>query len=83
MLFHYPTRPDVTVLKGINIKVEAGQNIALVGPSGCGKSTTVSLIQRYYDPIEGAVVGVLYFSHVHISSYENRIVLRATDEKSR
>lgn len=30
--------------------------MALVGSSGCGKSTIVSLIQRYYDPIDGNVV---------------------------
>lgn len=57
--FRYPTRPDVQVLKGINIKIENGQNIALVGPSGCGKSTVVSLLQRYYDPVEGTVVGAV------------------------
>lgn len=54
--FNYPNRPDVPVLKGINIKVEAGQTVALVGPSGCGKSTVVSLLQRFYDPLEGSVV---------------------------
>ena len=54
--FNYPTRPDVPVLKGINISVAAGQTVALVGPSGCGKSTVVSLLQRFYDPSEGSIV---------------------------
>ena len=54
--FNYPNRPDVPVLKGISISVEAGQTVALVGPSGCGKSTVVSLLQRFYDPLEGTVV---------------------------
>ncbi|XP_052821017.1 ATP-dependent translocase ABCB1-like isoform X1 [Mya arenaria] len=53
--FRYPTRPDVEVLKGINISVKAGQTVALVGPSGCGKSTVVSLLQRYYDPQQGSI----------------------------
>ena len=33
--------------------------MALVGSSGCGKSTTVQLLQRFYDPEEGAVSDVL------------------------
>ncbi|XP_028607313.2 ATP-dependent translocase ABCB1 isoform X1 [Podarcis muralis] len=53
--FKYPSRPDVQVLKGLNLKVNSGQTVALVGSSGCGKSTTVQLIQRFYDPIEGMI----------------------------
>ncbi|XP_053119930.1 ATP-dependent translocase ABCB1 isoform X2 [Hemicordylus capensis] len=53
--FNYPSRPDVQVLKGLNLKVKSGQTVALVGSSGCGKSTTVQLIQRFYDPLEGVV----------------------------
>nr|XP_045016366.1 ATP-dependent translocase ABCB1 isoform X2 [Jaculus jaculus] len=43
------------ILKGLNLKVQSGQTVALVGNSGCGKSTTVQLLQRLYDPIEGVV----------------------------
>ncbi|XP_060717198.1 ATP-binding cassette, sub-family B (MDR/TAP), member 4 [Tachysurus vachellii] len=53
--FSYPSRQDVKVLHGMNLKISSGQTIALVGSSGCGKSTTVQLIQRFYDPQEGAV----------------------------
>ncbi|XP_048010272.1 ATP-binding cassette, sub-family B (MDR/TAP), member 4 isoform X1 [Megalobrama amblycephala] len=53
--FTYPSRQDVKVLNGINLKVMSGQTIALVGSSGCGKSTTVQLLQRFYDPQEGTV----------------------------
>ncbi|XP_065485891.1 ATP-dependent translocase ABCB1-like isoform X2 [Caloenas nicobarica] len=53
--FNYPSRPDVEILKGLNLKVSCGQTLALVGGSGCGKSTTVQLIQRFYDPKEGTV----------------------------
>ncbi|XP_051999478.1 ATP-binding cassette, sub-family B (MDR/TAP), member 4 [Xyrauchen texanus] len=53
--FNYPTRQDVKVLNGINLKVMSGQTIALVGSSGCGKSTTIQLLQRFYDPQEGTV----------------------------
>ena len=53
--FHYPTRPEVQVLQGMNVSVKPGQTLALVGPSGCGKSTVVSLIERFYDPLSGSL----------------------------
>ena len=52
--FAYPSRPDVTVLRGLNLHVPPGRKVALVGPSGGGKSTIVNLIQRFYDPQVGA-----------------------------
>ncbi|XP_075683429.1 ATP-binding cassette sub-family B member 5-like isoform X1 [Rhinoderma darwinii] len=54
--FCYPSRPQVQVLKGLNLKVKPGQTVALVGQSGCGKSTTVQLLQRMYDPQEGMIM---------------------------
>ncbi|XP_036102172.1 phosphatidylcholine translocator ABCB4 isoform X7 [Molossus molossus] len=53
--FSYPARANVKILKGLNLKVQSGQTVALVGNSGCGKSTTVQLIQRLYDPDEGMI----------------------------
>ncbi|KAJ2775774.1 hypothetical protein IWQ57_000184 [Coemansia nantahalensis] len=53
--FHYPTRAEVPVLQGLSLRVRAGQRVALVGESGCGKSTTVSLVERFYDPVSGVV----------------------------
>ncbi|XP_052550932.1 ATP-dependent translocase ABCB1 isoform X6 [Tympanuchus pallidicinctus] len=55
VFFNYPSRPDVEILKGLNLKINCGQTVALVGGSGCGKSTTVQLIQRFYDPKEGTI----------------------------
>eukprot|EP01117_Protostelium_nocturnum_P020653 TRINITY_DN93_c0_g1_i5.p1 TRINITY_DN93_c0_g1~~TRINITY_DN93_c0_g1_i5.p1 ORF type:complete len:618 (-),score=269.32 TRINITY_DN93_c0_g1_i5:186-2039(-) len=53
--FHYPTRPDVPILKGLDLDIRPGMTVAFVGPSGSGKSTSVALVQRFYDPIEGLV----------------------------
>ncbi|XP_040289639.1 ATP-dependent translocase ABCB1-like [Bufo bufo] len=54
--FVYPTRPNVQILQGLNLKVSKGQTLALVGSSGCGKSTVVQLLERFYDPEEGQVL---------------------------
>lgn len=53
--FVYPSRPDSTVLKDFNLKVEAGKTVALVGASGSGKSTAIALVQRFYDVNDGVV----------------------------
>uniref|UniRef100_A0A8B9KRL6 ABC-type xenobiotic transporter n=1 Tax=Astyanax mexicanus TaxID=7994 RepID=A0A8B9KRL6_ASTMX len=54
--FKYPSRPDVPVLQGLRLRVKKGQSLALVGSSGCGKSTTIQLLERFYDPMQGAVM---------------------------
>ena len=54
--FTYPHRPDMKVLKGINLTIEPGESLALVGQSGCGKSTLIQLIERFYDPDEGEIL---------------------------
>uniref|UniRef100_A0A7M5VBZ8 Uncharacterized protein n=1 Tax=Clytia hemisphaerica TaxID=252671 RepID=A0A7M5VBZ8_9CNID len=53
--FSYPSRPDIKILRGLNLNIKPGTTCALVGESGCGKSTTVKLIQRFYDAAGGRV----------------------------
>ncbi|PVF91824.1 hypothetical protein CPB86DRAFT_846410, partial [Serendipita vermifera] len=53
--FNYPSRPDVPILKGIDLTFAAGKTSALVGASGSGKSTIVALVERFYDPLSGVV----------------------------
>ena len=54
--FNYPSRKEVDILKGLDLTIESGKTVALVGPSGCGKSTVIQLVQRLYDPDQGAVL---------------------------
>ncbi|KAJ5414532.1 hypothetical protein N7509_001159 [Penicillium cosmopolitanum] len=51
----YPSRPEVTVMQDVSLKIPAGKTTALVGPSGSGKSTIVGLVERFYLPVGGNV----------------------------
>ena len=53
--FHYDSG-DRNVLTALNLKVTAGESIALVGPSGGGKTTLCSLIPRFYDASSGSIL---------------------------
>lgn len=54
--FAYPSRPDVPVLSGLNLRIDRGERIALVGGSGSGKSSVQLLLLRFYDPTSGKVL---------------------------
>ncbi len=43
------------VLRGISLRVEAGETVAVVGRTGCGKTTLVNLLPRFYSPTSGRV----------------------------
>ena len=43
------------ILHGLNLRIEAGQVVALVGQTGAGKSTLARLVSRFYDPQRGAI----------------------------
>lgn len=51
--FAYPSRKEMLILQGFSLSIPAGKVVALVGSSGCGKSTIMSLITRFYDPLNG------------------------------
>jgi ATP-binding cassette subfamily B (MDR/TAP) protein 1 len=55
VVFSYPTRPWKLILDGFDLSIEKGETLALVAPPGEGKSTTLSLIERFYDPIDGII----------------------------
>lgn len=56
VFFHYPSRPSVPILSGLNLDIKPGTTVAFVGSSGAGKSTLASLLLRFYDPDKGKVI---------------------------
>ena len=45
---------ETPVLEDINLRIEAGQRVAVVGATGAGKSTLAKLVMRFYDPRAGS-----------------------------
>ncbi|MBW8001960.1 MAG: ATP-binding cassette domain-containing protein [Planctomycetes bacterium] len=55
IVFTYPGI-EQPVLKGINLTVKAGANIAVVGPNGSGKTTLINLLPRFYNADSGEIL---------------------------
>ena len=68
--FYY--EKDKPVLDNVNLKIEAGQSIALVGETGGGKSTIINLICRFYEPTGGIIRidGIDYMDKNHTKSWK-------------
>jgi len=49
-------QPGKPVLRGLNLRIRAGEKVAIVGETGSGKSSLVKLIPRFYDPWEGRIL---------------------------
>ena len=68
------------VLSNIDLKVRAGESIALVGPSGGGKTTLCSLIPRFYDTTAGAIyIDGINIKDITLSSLRGHIGVVAQD----
>lgn len=53
--FRYPGK-DSWAVRGVSVRLGAGERIALVGENGAGKTTLVKLLTRLYDPTEGRIL---------------------------
>ncbi len=77
--FHYDSG-DRNVLTALDLKVRAGESIALVGPSGGGKTTLCSLIPRFYDVSSGSIlIDGVDIRSVTISSLRDNVGVVAQD----
>ncbi|CAG8854900.1 31134_t:CDS:2, partial [Gigaspora margarita] len=74
--FHYPTRPGISVLRGLNLEVKPGQYAALVGPSGCGKSTIISLVEKFYQVTSGKItIDGLNIAKMNVNNLREQMAL--------
>jgi len=55
IVFSYPGSKK-PILKGLNLKVKAGHNIAVVGSNGSGKTTLINLLPRFYNTDSGKIM---------------------------
>ena len=51
--FHYKSGDPV--LKGVSLRIEPGEKVAVVGATGAGKTTTIKLLNRFYDIQRGSI----------------------------
>ena len=56
LTFAYPDRPEVDVLRGVDLEIPAGTSLAVVGMSGAGKSTLVDLLLGLHVPKAGDII---------------------------
>jgi ATP-binding cassette, subfamily B, bacterial len=67
---------DAPVVKGVSLRLDAGEHVALVGVTGAGKSTLAKLLTRQYDPQHGAIrLGGVDLRDGTLESLRHRIVM--------
>lgn len=73
VVFTYPCA-DRPALKGVNLTVTSGHNVAIVGPNGSGKTTLANLLPRFYDPDSGRIlIGGYDIAEVTLESLRRQI----------
>ncbi|NKQ25696.1 ABC transporter ATP-binding protein [Streptomyces galbus] len=71
---HFAYGTDEAALRGIDLRIPAGQTVAFVGETGAGKSTLVKLVARFYDPTSGRVtVDGTDLRELDLTSYRHRL----------
>lgn len=71
---------DEEVLKGVSLKVNKGETVAIVGATGAGKSTIINLINRFYEIDIGTIsIDSIPVEDYELSSLRNQIAIVLQD----
>lgn len=71
---------EIPVLKSINLKINPGDTVAFVGTTGVGKTTLASLLNRFYDPVEGEIlIDDIDIKNVSLTSLRDNISMVLQD----
>jgi len=71
---------DDWVIKNFSLTVKKGETVAIVGPTGAGKSTLIHLLERFYDPVRGAVrLGQVDLRHLTEEEVRAKMALISQD----
>ena len=71
---------DEEVLKGVSLKVNKGETVAIVGATGAGKSTIINLINRFYEIDSGSIsIDSIPVEDYELSSLRNQIAIVLQD----
>ncbi len=68
------------VLRGVNLKIRRGEQVALVGSSGAGKSTLINLLPRFFDPTVGEIlIGGVPIQNISLHDLRSNVALVTQD----
>ena len=71
---------DEAVLRGVNLKIKRGEQVALVGSSGAGKSTLINLLPRFFEPTGGEIlIGGVPTHAMRLDDLRSRVALVTQD----
>ncbi len=69
------------VLRGVNLRIEPGESVAIVGPSGCGKTTLLKLMLGVHPPTAGQVlVGGVPLGRAGLHAWRDHVGVVMQDE---